>query len=120
MFAIDKEGCEKLIRFAFEVKKQPLLYLREKSLRKLLLLLQGFVYGYNNACAYGLKKFYETTKDGNVWLDFHECFVEKYKISSNAYVEVIEICGSDEKAFDLLFEELESYLREHDMEIPAI
>ena len=31
MYAIDMQGCEKLLQFAFEVKGQALVYLKEKS-----------------------------------------------------------------------------------------
>ncbi len=120
MFAIDKQGCNKLIRFAFEVKKRPPLFLQEKSLKQLSLLLQGFIYGYNNACDYNLVEFYEATKDRNTWLDFQDFFCEKYKSRSIYHLEVIELCGSDEKAFDLFFEELETYLKEHNIPIPVI
>ncbi|MBP3609162.1 MAG: hypothetical protein J6J42_02365 [Lachnospiraceae bacterium] len=120
MFAIDKQGCDKLIRFAFGVKKRPLLFLQEKSLTQLTLLLQGFIYGYNNKCAYGLKGFHEATKSGNIWLEFQEYFHKKYNTSSLYHVEVIELCGSEEKAFDLFFEELEWYLTEHGVEIPKV
>jgi len=120
MFAIDKQGCSKLIHFAYEVKKRPPLFLQEKSLTQLTLLLQGFIYGYNNACAYDLNEFYEATKDRNTWVDFQDYFCRKYKTRSIYHSEVIELCGSEEAAFDLFFEELEWYLTEHGVEIPKV
>lgn len=118
MLAIDKQGCEKLIQFVFEVKKQPFLFLQKKSLMQLAVLTQGFICGYNSACAYGLKKFFEVTKCGNTWINFQNYFGEKYNTSFIYHSEVTELCGSEEKAFDLFFEELESYLKEHNVEIP--
>ena len=119
MLAIDKQGCEKLIQFVFEVKKQPFLFLQKKSLMQLAVLTQGFILGYNNACAYGLKKFLEVTKEGNPWGDFQVFFMEKYNTSFIYHSEVTELCGSEEKAFDLFFEELECYLKEHKKDVPS-
>lgn len=125
MFALDKQGCGKLLRIAFEVKKRPPLFFKEKSFTKLMLLLQGFVYGYN---------YYEHNKEEicelvtscegagseNMWTEFQEYFHKKYNTSSLYHAEVIELCGSEEKAFDLFFEELEWYLTEHGVEIPKV
>ena len=120
MFAIDKQGCNRLIRFAYEVKKRPPLFLQEKSLKQLSRLLQGFIYGYNSACDYDLDGFYEATKNRNTWVDFQDYFCKKYNTRSICYLEVIALCGSDERAFDLFFEELEIFLKENNVEIPRI
>lgn len=120
MLAIDENGCKKLIRFLFEIKKRPLLFLKEKSLKQIAWLQQGFIFGYNNACDYGLIEFHNRTKEGNLWADFQFYFSDKYKTSSVEHLEVIALCGSDEKAFDLFFEELELFLKEQNVEIPEI
>ena len=118
MLAIDKQGCDKLIQFVFELKKQPVSFLQKKSLIQLMVLTQGFICGYNSACDYGFRKFHEVTKDGNVWTKFQAYFGEKYNTSFLYHSEVTELCGSEEKAFDLFFKELEFYLTEHGVEIP--
>jgi len=117
MLEIEQQGCDKLIRIAFEIKKRPPLFLREKSLTKMLLMLQGFIYGYNE---YDDRLKEGRTKKENIWSDFQSYFGEKYKTTTVYHPEFIEWCGSEEKAFDLFFEELESYLKEHNVEIPEI
>lgn len=47
MLAIDENGCKNLIHFMFEIKKRPLLFLKEKSLKQIAWLQQGFILGYN-------------------------------------------------------------------------
>lgn len=120
MFAIDEMGCKKLIYFAFGIKKRTALFLKQKSLKQFEIMMQGFIYGYNNACDYSLTEFYENTKSGNIWGEFHSYFINKYNISSMECLEVTEFCGSEEKAFDLFFEEFERYLLEHGEEIPEV
>ena len=51
---------------------------------------------------------------------FQEYFHKKYNTSSIYHTEVLDLCGSEEKAFDLFFEELEWYLLEHGMEISKV
>ncbi|MBP3609164.1 MAG: hypothetical protein J6J42_02375 [Lachnospiraceae bacterium] len=118
MLYIAIRGRDKLLQFALEIKKQPYLFLREKSLTQLAVLTQGFVLGYNNACADELQRFSEATKERNIWGEFHEFFIKKYNIPSIYHLEKIELCGSEERAFDLFFEELEYYLKEHKEDIP--
>ncbi len=120
MLAIDETGCKKLIRFMFEIKKRPLLFLKEKSLKQLAWIQQGFIFGYNNACDYGLTEFHNRTKAGNLWADFQFYFSDKYKTSSVEHPEAVMLCGSEEAAFDLFFEELELFLKERSEEIPEI
>ena len=50
-------------------------------------------------------EFHNKTKEGNLWADFQFYFSEKYHTSSIEHLEAIELCGSEEKAFDLFFEE---------------
>lgn len=125
MFAIDRKGRHELLRIAFEIKKRPQLFFREKSFTKLIMYLYGFIYGYNNceqnkedAC--NLVDSHEGTGSETIWAEFQEYFKKKYNTSSIYHVEVIELCGSEEKAFDLFFEELEWYLKEHGIEIPKV
>lgn len=120
MLAIDENGCKRLIRFMFEIKKRPLLFLKVKSLKQIAWIQQGFIFGYNNACDYDLVEFHNKTKARNLWADFQFYFSEKYHTSSIEHLEVVELCGSEEKAFDLFFEELETFLTERNVEIPNI
>lgn len=117
---LDNDGSIKLIKFLFEIKQRPLLYLSEKSIRQLSFIQIGFIFGYNNACNYDLLTFYKKTKDGNTWTRFQKHLSDKYKINSLDDSELISFCNSDEKAFDLFFEELELFLKENEIEIPEV
>lgn len=117
---LDSEGSMKLIKFLIEIKKRPLLFLGKKSMQRLSYIQMGFIFGYNNARDYDLNTFFEKTKDGNVWTNFQRYLSEKYKISSLDDSELITFCGSDERAFDLFFDELEIFLKENGIEIPEV
>ncbi len=117
---LDNEGALKLIKFSFEIKKRPLLFLTKKSITELFFVQFGFIFGYNNACNYELREFYEKTKNGNAWVDFNNYMFKKYNIHSKDGSELIAYCKSEEKAFDLFFEELEIFLKENNIEIPEI
>ena len=115
---LPSDGARKLIQFLFEIKKRPFLYLEKKSLRQLSAIQIGFIFGYNNICEYDIHEFYEKTKHGNIWTQFQQYLSEKYNICSMDDSELIYICKSDEKAFDLFFEELETFLKDKNIEIP--
>ena len=117
---LDNDGALKLIIFLFEIKKRPLLFLKKKSMTQLSFIQIGFVFGYNNAKDYGLIEFYEKTKSGNIWSEFQIYLSNKYDIHSLDDSELVSFCKSDEKAFDLFFEELEIFLKENNIEIPEI
>jgi hypothetical protein len=91
-----------------------------KFIIELFLVQFGFTIGYNNTYNYELKEIYEKAKSGNVWADFNYYICEKYNIRSKDGVELIDYCQSEEKAFDLYFEELEIFLKENNIEIPEI
>ncbi len=120
MPAIDANGSNELIRFLYEVKKRPPLFLENKSLKELSKIIMGFTFGYNSAFHYDILEYHNMVKDGTNYSRFINYFTHKYNTSGPDYVELIKHCQSEEKAFDLFFEELEAFLIENRVEIPVI
>ena len=116
---IDEQGAIKLIRFLLEVKKRPQLFLSRKSITELRAIQTGFVAGYNNALERSLTDFHEAVKGSNIWMRFVDYLFDKYSshIKSNYCHQLLCVCGSEESAFDLFFEELEDYLQANNIEI---
>ncbi len=99
-----------------EIKKRPQLFLNEKSLRKLGWVEMGFMFGYNNAFDQSIIEFANETKN-SIWTNFSKSLCKKYGICTPDYSELIAHCGSEEKAFDLFFEELELFLKQNNISI---
>ena len=116
----NQEGALKLIRFMFEVKKRPSLFLSKKSITELEYVQIGFVLGYNNALDYNIDDYAYSIKKGNIWISFCDYLSDKYDISGSNYRHLLSLSYSEADAFDLFFDELEAYLNANGIEIPEI
>ena len=101
----------KLIDLLFLVKKRQPLYLSRRSVFNLGDFIEGFLFGISKE---------EHTQ---IMKDFRLFVVKKYPQieRSDTFNILYETADRDEaKAFDLFFEEFESFLTEAGMEIPQI
>lgn len=103
------ETQEKLIKLLFAIKKRPLLYLSRRSVFNLGDFIEGFVLAVEREDqTLIIKEFRKFIVDKHPQLEHRDTFNILYEVS-----------GHDEaKAFDLFFEEFESFLTEKGIEIP--
>ncbi len=120
MALLNENGSKELIKFLYEIKKRPGLFLNIKSLSNLRWVIMGFTTGYFCAFKHDLTSYCQSTKNNSIWTKFSNHLNEKYNMQNSSYKELIEYSQSEEKAFDLFFEELEAFLIENGVEIPLI
>ena len=118
--AINNEGSLKLIQFLLGVKKRPQLFLNKKSLKRLGWVEMGFMFGDNNLNSSSDLNFFANECKNSIWNDFSSYICQRYNITTPNYTELVNYCQSDEKAFDLFFEELEMFLKKHNIDIPEV
>lgn len=107
------ETEEKLIRLLFAIKKRPLLYLACKSVWSLHDYYGGFIDA--------VVAFMPENRCGEIINEFGAFIVNKYPELEymGLFYILDEVSGHDEaKAFDLFFEEFESFLTGKNIEIP--
>lgn len=107
------ETEEKLIRRLFWIKKRPLLYLERRSIWNLADFYGGFIEA--------VMTFMPENQCGMIINEFGSFIVNKHpELDYMGLFQILdEVAGHDEtKAFDLFFEEFESFLTEKGIEIP--
>ena len=103
----------KIIELLLTIKSIPGLYIGTKSITRLKSFIDGyrFIMDSENR-EYGV----------NIYYDFNEWMAHKYFIREPILWDtfLLGLVNSEEKAFDLFFEELEAFLKENNLEIPKI
>ena len=101
------------LKLLFTIKKRTLLFLSSKSILNLGDFINGFWFGFE----------YSDKKAKSIIIPFSSYVKRKYDVpeTKNVYGCLLILSNSDEeKAFDLFFEELETFLKENNIEIPEI
>ena len=103
---------ENIISILLNIKKRPKMYIRKPCMSYLSALHLGFFLG----CCNNEKKL-SIEKTDSIFDEFIDELCKKYSINSPWYNELIDYCNSDEKAYELFMEELESYLKVNHIDI---
>lgn len=106
---------DKLFRLFSNIKKRPYLYINSKTMTALAAMELGFQLGYNECSKEIGKKNSYSESD---WMDFLSYLREKYYYDCPWFECLIKECESEEKAYELFFEEMENFLKENNIEVP--
>ena len=63
---LDNEGAIKLIRFLYDIKKRPQLFLEQKSYTQLYYAILGFITGYFYASGYSAIEYLNNMGNVNI------------------------------------------------------
>ena len=103
-----------LINLIYKIKRNPYLYLEnKKNLSELFYIMEGFSMAY-------IYENYERSL--GIIPGFDDWIHNKYNNkSTNSWKNVLLINTKSEKeAFDLFFEDLETFLKEYNIDIPEV
>lgn len=98
-----------LLLMVFKIKKHPNAILERKSLTSLNNFINGFVWGYNYPHVF------------TAFPGFQNYISKKYScklVLSWVNILIIHANNNEEQTFDLFFEELETFLKDKNIEVP--
>lgn len=100
-----RDLSDRQFRIFRNIHKTPKMYMQNPSMSALSAFELGFHFGW------GVGR--EKNEASSLFDVFLDELCEKYSISSPWYSELIDRCGSDERAFEVFMEEMEAFAEEH-------
>ena len=102
-----------IIDLLFMIKKRGGLYIGTKSITRLRSFIDGYMFAMNlenkeyNAC---------------IFYNFNDWMAQKYNVKKSILWDIylLNLTNNEEKSFDLFFEDLETFLKEYNIDIPEV
>lgn len=102
-----------IIDLLFMIKKRGGLYIGTKSITRLRSFIDGYMFAMNLE-----NKEY----NAGIFYNFNDWMAQKYNVKKSILWDIylLNLTNNEEKSFDLFFEELEMFLKKHNIDIPEV
>ncbi len=102
-----------IIDLLFMIKKRGGLYIGTKSITRLRSFIDGYMFAMNLE-----NKEY----NAGIFYNFNDWMAQKYNVKKSILWDIylLNLTNNEEKSFDLFFEDLETFLKEYNIDIPEV